>query len=131
MRRVATIDAFRGIQKRFVSFLSIVLIVMLGTAGFFITQYLKLGMQETAVDYYADYNFKDMQMISSLGITDDDVEEIRNTPGVEDAEGVVLLNGKYTYKGDSNNIVIISESERILIMSIGILRSVGNTPSSP
>ena len=118
MKKTAWIDAFRGIQKRFVSFLSIVLIVALGTGGFFVTQYMRKGMLKRADTYYEELNFKDFQMVSSLGVTDDDIRRIERVDGVENAEGVIQLNGKYSYKGNTSTITILSVTSKISVPEI-------------
>ena len=118
MKKTAWIDAFRGIQKRFVSFLSIVLIVALGTGGFFVTQYMRKGLLNKADSYYEELNFKDFQMVSSLGVTDDDIRKIERLDGVKDAEGVIQLSGKYSYKGSTSTITILSVTSEVSVPEI-------------
>lgn len=115
MKKTGWIDAFRGIQKRFVSFLSIVLIVALGSGGFFVTQYLQNGYLKKADDYYNRYNLKDFQMTSSLGVTDDDIRRIERVSGVKEAEGVILLEGKCFFKDSSSNITILSLTSKVSV----------------
>lgn len=118
MKKTAWVDAFRGIQKRFVSFLSIVLIVALGSGGFFVTQYLQKGMLDKANAYYERYNLKDFQMSSSLGVTKEDVAKIRKIDGVEDAEGVIVLDGKCFFRNGSSSITILSVTSKISVPEI-------------
>ena len=133
MRKTANIDAFRGIQKRFVSFLSILLVVMLGSAGFFITCYLKSGMEVTGTKYYDRLNYKDFQMVSSLGITDEDIEEIKSVDGVADAEGTIFVTGSMSYNNVPQNTDIFSATKSVNLTDVlqGRLPSAADECSIP
>ena len=43
-------------------------------------------MKATVDQYFDDLNVMDIQVVSTLGLTDDDVEAIKNVQSVEDAE---------------------------------------------
>lgn len=133
MRKTANIDAFRGIQKRFVSFLSILLVVMLGSAGFFITCYLKSGMEVTGTEFYDRLSYKDFQMVSSLGITDEDIEEIKSVDGVADAEGTIFVTGSMSYNNVPQNADIFSATKSVNLADVleGRLPSAADECSIP
>ena len=115
MKKTQRKDARRNIRNRIVSYLSICLVIMLGLGGVFITSYMGEGINAEAARYYDDHNFKTFELISSLGVTDADVEQIRAADGVTDAEGVIRTNGSLT-KGDlSCNVELISMTERISV----------------
>ena len=108
-------DAVRNIRKRLVSYLSVCLVIMLGLGGTFITRYMSASIVAKANSYYTDHNFKNYELICSLGITDDDIAQIKATEGVTDAEGVIRGNGTLT-KGDINlKVELISMTERISV----------------
>ena len=69
MKKTQLIDALRNIQKRFISFLSIVFIIMLGTGGFFMARYSAHGLMNSASRFYRAQNFKDYEVASSIGVT--------------------------------------------------------------
>jgi len=71
MKKTQRKDAVRNIRKRIVSYLSICLVIMLGLGGFFITRYMGAGIDAEATKYYNDHSFKNFELISSLGITDE------------------------------------------------------------
>ena len=58
MKQTQRVDAVRNIRKRIVSYLSICLIVMLGTGGFFTTRYMYRGFMKDAKDIYDDRSFE-------------------------------------------------------------------------
>ena len=111
MKKTQGKDAVRNIRKRIVSYLSICLVIMLGLGGVFITRYMGAGINKEATGYFNDHNFKNYELISSLGITDEDLAQIKETEGITDAEGVIRTSGSLT-RGDLNcNIELVSMTE--------------------
>ena len=87
--------------------MSVCLVVALGLGVLFTTRYTGAGLDKKYSDYFKDRNFKDFEMISSFGVTDANLDKIRNTPGVTDAEGVMLADGAVSF-GDQNRNAIVS-----------------------
>ena len=118
MKKTQGKDAFRNIKKRLVSYLSIGLVIMLGLGGVFITRYMSAGIDAEATSYYDEHGFKTFELLSSLGITEADVAQIKGTEGVTDAEGVIRTNGTLT-EGELNcKVEIISMTERISVPEV-------------
>lgn len=65
-------------------------IVMLGAAFFSGIRSTKNDMHVSADSYYDRVNFMDIRLVSTLGLTEDDLEDMRNT------EGVAAVTGGYT-----------------------------------
>lgn len=80
-------DFFREIGKNRGRFLSVLFIVMLGAAFFSGIRSSKNDMYQSADQYYDQTDFMDIKVISTQGLTEEDLEEIRNTEGVEKAVG--------------------------------------------
>ncbi len=91
---------------------------MLGLGGFFVVRYMNAGIKAGVADYYADRGFKDYELISSLGISDDDLSQIKETPGITDAEGVIRADGAMQKGGQNRNVEIISMTERISVPEV-------------
>ena len=118
MKKTQKKDAVRNIRKRIVSYLSICLVIMLGLGGFFITRYMVAGINAKGTEHYKEHSFKNFELISSLGITDDDIAQIKGVEGITDAEGVIRADGTLT-KGDlKRNVEIISMTERISVPEV-------------
>ena len=118
MKKTQRKDAFRNIRKRIVSYLSICLVIMLGLGGVFVIRYMKAGINDKATEYYNDHGFKTYELISSLGVTDDDLAQIKETEGITDAEGVIRAAGSLT-KGDFTcNVDLLSMTERISVPEV-------------
>ena len=75
-------DTLREIRKSFGRFLSILLIVALGVAFFAGVKASVPDMKYTADAYFDEYNLQDIQLFSTVGFTDEDVEKIRDIEGV-------------------------------------------------
>ena len=80
---------YREIWRSRGRFLAIMLIVMLG-AGFLAgLKVTRTAMIKTLDDYNSENKFFDFEVISTLGLTDDDVSAFAALSGVESAEGTV------------------------------------------
>ncbi len=85
-------DFFMTIRKTLPRYLSILLIVALGVAFFSGVRSSEPDMILSADTYYDDMNFMDIRVISTLGLTDDDVDAIREVEGVCEAEGMYSVD---------------------------------------
>ena len=73
---------FREIKQSFSRFLAIFFIVALGVGFFAGLMATTPDMRLSADRYYDDTYMMDIRVVSTLGLTDDDVKEIRNMDGV-------------------------------------------------
>ncbi|MDD2534762.1 MAG: FtsX-like permease family protein [Eubacteriales bacterium] len=76
-------DNYREIRSSLGRFLSIFLIVAIGTAIFAGVKASAPNMKRTADLYYDDSKMMDLRVLSSLGLTDDDMTAMRSVYGVE------------------------------------------------
>ena len=84
-------EFFMSIKKTYNRFISICLIVILGTAFFAGVKAAEPDMQESADIFFDDSKLMDIRVMSALGLTEDDVTAISAIEGVESAIPV------YTY----------------------------------
>ncbi len=105
-------NSFRKINKSKGRFLSLILIVILGTSFF-------AGIRETATDmiktidsYYDETNLYDFKIVSTMGLTDDDLKSLNEIKGVEKTEGAysfdTLINGDVVKVSSITNINKVS-----------------------
>lgn len=105
VRKTALIkDIFRDIQKNLGRFLSIVGIVSLGVAFFAGLKIAPEDMRYTADKYYDDYNLMDIRVVSNLGLTNQDLKEIKKIEGINEAMGSYSLDAITT--SEDNEIVV-------------------------
>lgn len=79
-------DSLREIIKSPNRFLSIFLIVGLGTGFFAGIKATAPDMKNTADLYYDEYNMMDIRVLSTMGLTDADIASIREVEGVESVQ---------------------------------------------
>lgn len=76
-------DVLRAITHSWSRFLALFVIVALGAGFYSGLRTTAPNMRSTADAYYDDTRFFDVRLVSTFGFTDDDVEAIRATEGVE------------------------------------------------
>ncbi len=79
-------DFIREIRKTLGRFLSIFLIVLIGVSFFSGVKASAPDMRHSADMYFDEYNMTDIRVLSTLGLTDDDIEEISKIEGVESVQ---------------------------------------------
>lgn len=85
-------DTVRDIKKSLGRFASILAIVALGVAFFAGVKVSPQDMKITADKYYDDYNLMDIRIVSTLGLTQGDVDEIRKIPGIKGVLGTYSMD---------------------------------------
>lgn len=97
-------DTLRDIKKSLGRFISIVAIIALGVGFFSGVKVSPEVMRYTADKYYDDYNLMDLRIVSTLGLTEDDLREIDKIPGVENSFGTYIIDALTEF--EENEIVI-------------------------
>ena len=97
-------DGIKEIKNSYKRFISLLLIVLLGVGFFAGIKATSPDMRKTLDTYFDELNVMDIQVISTLGLTDEDVEAIKEVENVENAEA--------TYQTDA--VVTIGEEEVII-----------------
>lgn len=118
MKPTQLLDAFRNIKKRFVSFQSIAVTVVMGVAGLLCIFFMENSFTSYATDFYKMYHFKDLDVISTAGITGRDLKKLREIEGVAEVEGYYYLEGILESEEKSVHVTMLSATEKISIPSI-------------
>ncbi len=85
MSRAFLTDILRTIRRSKSRFISIIIIVALGTGFFVGIKSAGPSMLETATNYFTDNNLMDLRIQSTIGLTDDDLADIKEIAGVSAA----------------------------------------------
>lgn len=104
-------DTFKEIKNTSKRFISIVLIVLLGVGFFAGIKATSPDMQQTLTKYFEDSNMMDIQVISTLGLEEKDIEKVKNLPEIETVEG--------SY---SKDVLLISEKEEYAVKVHSLLK---------
>lgn len=87
MKKALHRDFWMEIRKSKARFISIFLIVALGVAFFSGIQAAAPDMRSTGDAYYDESGLMDLKIMGTLGLTENDLEAVKNVDGVEWAEG--------------------------------------------
>lgn len=113
MKRTQIKDAIRNIGKKKISFISICFIVFLGVGCFLWAGFVKDALIKSATEYYKETHFADVEMVCSLGIEEEEIEEIRKADGVRDVEGVIQSDATLAFGMERKKLTALSLTERI------------------
>ena len=103
-------DTLRTIKRNFSRYISIMLIIALGTAFFVGIKATAPDMFGTAEKYFTDYNLMDIRVQSVAGLSESDVSAIKRLDGVQYATGqkftdaLVRVNGEIESDIDGTQI---------------------------
>lgn len=103
INKVLITDALRTVEKTQSRFISIIAIVALGISFFAGMNATAPDMLETVEKYIVDTNAADIQIISTAGLTDDDIAVIKSIGGVENVVGEKFVDGVVKVNGDPVN----------------------------
>ena len=87
-------DNFKEIRNTFKRFLSILLMAFLGVGFFAGIQATSPDMVDTIDKYYKQQNVYDIQILSTLGLTENDVNEVSKIEGIEKVVGTYETDAK-------------------------------------
>lgn len=87
MKKALVKDSIRQIKNTFKRFLSIVLIVFLGVGFFAGIRATSPDMKDTVDTYYDLQDVMDIEVLSTLGLTQNDIEALKDVEGINEVEG--------------------------------------------
>ena len=106
-------DALRNIGKQKVSYLSIVVIALMGVTAFLGICYAAAAMKLNGSRAYDELDFRDIEVISTHLLTAEDLDALKNTEGVLDVEPL-WQTGVNAYAGEARErAVVITVTERL------------------
>ena len=86
MKKALIKDSFKEIKKSLKRFISILLMAFLGVGFFAGVRATSPDMEKTIDSYLDNRNVYDIRLLSTLGLTDEDINSISN---LENAENVI------------------------------------------
>ena len=117
-------DTFREIRKGKSRFISIVILVALAVMFLFGLRVTAPDMEATADAYFDAQSMMDVRIVSTLGITEEDVSALSETDGVLNAEGSYGIDAVASSGGDLNTTVrtlSVSETMNVFYLIEGRL----------
>lgn len=108
MKKALMKDSIKEIKNTYKRFLSILLMAFLGVGFFAGIKATSPDMVNTIDKFYKDQNVYDMQVISTLGLTGEDIEALSSFEDVEQVVGSYEMDGKIDI--DNKEIIVKSIS---------------------
>ncbi len=113
MKRTQFKDALKTVRKRIVSFISIVLVIALGTGLFLVCRLGYKATTEAGNNYFKRTNYRDIELKATRGMSKEDVDAVKELGFVLDAEGIVSTT-LVVRTGDSRvSATVLSKTENI------------------
>lgn len=97
-------DSIREIKNTYKRFLSILLIVLLGVGFFAGIRATSPDMKEAVDKHFDEQNMMDIEVISTLGLTDDDIKALELVEGVKEVNHTYSFDA--TVKTEDKDIVV-------------------------
>ena len=113
MKKTQRKDALRNIQRQIVSFLSIVIVVALGVGVFLSCLFSSRALAGRASEFYRQASYRDIEVRSTTGITEEDVACAAALEGVSAAEGIFALDMVMKAPGGESLVHVISRTEEM------------------
>ena len=93
MKKTLLKDCFKEIKNTYKRFISILLMAFLGVGFFAGVRSTSPDMVDTIDKYYKNQNVYDIQVMSTLGLTSEDIEEIKKVENVDEVIGTYETDG--------------------------------------
>ncbi|SCW68128.1 FtsX-like permease family protein [Ruminococcaceae bacterium YRB3002] len=118
MKKTYVKDTTRNIGKQIVSYLSIVVISMLAVMAYLGINFASESIAQNGNRFYDVTGYRDLEIISTMLVTQEDLDVLRSVEGVRDVEGVYYTTGKVNVNGILTDVDIVSLSERINVPQV-------------
>ena len=106
-------DAVRNIRKQFISFLSILIVVALGVGIFLSCNFGSHAMSNRSNEAYREAAYRDIEIRTTRGVTEEDAEAVKSLSCVEDVEPVFTADVVAQSATAKRIVHITSLSERM------------------
>ena len=107
------LDARRNIRKELVAFISIVMIGLLAALAYLGIAYSAAALKQDALIFFNDRELWDVEVTSTMLMTDEDLEEIRALPGVGEAERVWQIDTRLHLGNRKTAVSVVSLPEKM------------------
>ncbi len=118
MKKTQFKDTLKNIRKQKVSYLSVVIIAMLAATIFLGINFASRSIGMNGHVFYEKTCFRDVEIVSTFLLTEDDLNAIRAVEGVAEAEGAVQLDGVLFSSNDPEDVSVTSLTSKVNIPAI-------------
>ena len=118
MKKALLKDSFKEIKNTYKKFISIALMAFLGVGFFAGIRATSPDMVDTIDKYYKNQNVYDIQVVSTLGLTNDDVEALSKISNIETVVGSYEKDGKIKIENSEiiAKILVIQDINKVVLL---------------
>ncbi|MCR5081922.1 MAG: FtsX-like permease family protein [Parasporobacterium sp.] len=113
MKRTQIKDITRTIKKQFISWISILVISAVSCIGFLGVLYAANGLKTELAKYCAETNYRDIEVVSTLLLTKEDIEVLKNIEGVKTLEPVLSTTGIVGKSDMKKTVSVVSLTKEV------------------
>lgn len=119
MKKALFKDSIKEIKNTYKRFISILLMAFLGVGFFAGLRATSPDMLNTIDKYYKEQNVYDIQIVSTLGLTKTDIEELAKIDKVEEVQGTYETDGKIGIDNKEiiTKVITIEEINKPVLLS--------------
>ena len=113
MKKTQRKDAIRNIFRKKVSWLSIAIVSMITVGVFLGCRFYRTASARDIAEFVKSHNFKDMDVVTSAGLSQNEIDKLRAVEGVKDVEGYHQIDATVRFDGKPVAMSLIRLTERI------------------
>ncbi len=119
MKKALIKDSVKQIKNTYKRFISIALMAFLGVGFFAGIRATSPDMVDTIDKYYDEQNVYDIQVISTLGLTDEDVKELSKISNIQEVLGSYEKDGKIELENSEivTKIITLEDLNKPLLLN--------------
>ena len=118
MKKTQFLDAIRNIKKRFVSYLSVILIALLGTSIFLSIGFASKAILRNGTEVYESMHFRNIEVISTRLVSEENLAALQALDGVRVAEPVWQAGASLYRDGLSENASFITAGTQVNVPQV-------------
>ena len=113
MKKTMLKDTLRNIKKDIVSWFSIVIISCLAVAAYLGIRLSADALRLNINDFYSDTDFRDVEVLATMLLSEDDIKALEANENVEKAVGIYKANGDIITGDKEEEVIFISYDQSV------------------
>ncbi|MBR4905589.1 MAG: FtsX-like permease family protein [Clostridia bacterium] len=118
MKKTQFLDAIRNIKKRIVSYLSVVLIALLGTSIFLSIGFASKAIMRNGTNAYDSMHFRNIEVISTLLISEENIAALKALDGVQAVDPVWQAGASIGHDEQNADAAFVTVGEHVSVPEV-------------
>ena len=118
MKKTQFLDAIRNIKKRFVSYLSVIVIALLGTSIFLSIGFASKAIVNNGTAVYDSMRFRNIEVVSTLLISEENLAALKKLDGVQAVDPVWQAGASVAHEETYADAAFITAGEQVSVPQV-------------